>query len=101
MNTSRKFTLALAALAVLGASTLSLASLTSAQVPPPFPPASRTFRPHQERHPEIARALGNLARTEADLRRAGNDFGGHKLRAAELCRQAQIQLRLALQYDRN
>ena len=84
-----------AALAALGTMTLTAAPPASAQVPP-----FGFGRPHPERHPEIYRALRTLQQTESDLRHANNDFGGHKLRAADLCLQAENQLRLALRYDR-
>lgn len=98
MNTSHKLTAALAALAFLSASALSLAPSASAQVPPAPPLAGQ----HPgERHPELRRALRTLARTETDLRRANRDFGGHRQKAADLCHQAQQEVQLALQSDRN
>ena len=101
MNTSKKLTAALAAVIGLGAATVSLAPPASAQVPPQPPIVGG--QPHRggERHPELRRALRTLQRTEADLRRSANDFGGHKEKAADLCRQAQEQIQLALQSDRN
>ncbi len=56
-------------------------------------------RRNQERHPELRKALRTLERTEADLRRADRDFGGHREKAADLCRQAEQQIQLALQDD--
>lgn len=100
MHTIQKLTLALAALAVLGASTLRITPPASAQILPPAPPIAGQ-RHGGERHPELRRALRTLARTEADLRHANRDFGGHREKAADLCRQAQDQIQLALQSDRN
>ncbi len=94
MNTSYKLTAALAALAFLSASALSFAPTASAQIPPAPPIAG-------ERHPELRRALRTLQRTETDLRRVNRDFGGHRQKAADLCHQAQQELQLALQSDRN
>ena len=97
MNTWQKGITALAALAVLGASTLGLSAPASAQVPPP-PPFGGPVR--GERHPELRRALATLQRTEVDLRRSDRDFGGHRRKAADLCHAAQVQIQLALQNDR-
>ncbi len=73
-------------------------------LPLPLPPAAGVQRtgPHRggERHPELRRALRTLERTEADLRRANRDFGGHRTKAANLCRQAESEIQLALQSDR-
>ncbi len=96
MNMLQNRIAALAVLAVLGASTVGLAAPASAQVPPP--PFGGPVR--GERHPELRRALATLQRTEADLRRASRDFGGHRQKAADLCHAAQEQIQLALQYDR-
>ena len=100
MNTSKKLTAALAALAGLGAAAFSLVPAASAQVPP-LPPTVGGQHRGGERHPELRRALRTLGRTEADLRHSANDFGGHKEKAADLCRQAQEQIQLALQSDRS
>ena len=94
--------LTLCAVAALGTLTMTAVLPASAQVPPPgFGGRPYGFGgPHGERHPEIYHALRTLQQTERDLRHANDDFGGHKLKAAELCLQAENQLRLALRYDR-
>lgn len=101
MNTSKKLSAALAALTGFGAFTLSLAPAASAQVPPQPPTVGGQQHRGGERHPELRRALRALGRTEADLRHSANDFGGHKEKAADLCHDAQVQIQLALQSDRN
>lgn len=92
MNTSRKIAATLAVVAGLGLAA-ALPVSTQAQTPPPF--AARG-----ERHPELRRALRTLERTEADLRRADRDFGGHREKAADLCRQAEGQIQQALRFDK-
>ncbi len=94
MNTSRKIAATLAVVAGLGLAA-ALPISTQAQTPPPPPFAARG-----ERHPELRRALRTLERTEADLRRANRDFGGHREKAADLCRQAEGQIQQALQSDK-
>ncbi len=90
MTTPKTLLLASTALAVLGASTAVFAPSASAQVPPP--PAANGPRRGGERHPELRRALRSLERTEYDLRHAAHDFGGHRQKAADLCRQAQQEI---------
>ena len=58
-------------------------------------------RMKRERHPEIMRALKTLMRARADMRKANNDFGGHKEKAIDLTDQAINQLKAALQADKN
>lgn len=101
MSTSKKITAAVAAFAGLGAvafgTTLTQPAIAQGPPPPPF-----MGRPHRgERHPELRRALRTLERTETDLHRSARDFGGHRLKAAELCHQAQIEIQQAIQYDKN
>ena len=101
MNTSKKITTAVAALAGLGAVAFGTTLTQPAAAQAPFPPAF-AGRPHGgERHPELRRALATLRRTETDLRRSARDFGGHREKAADLCHQAQIEIQQALQYDKN
>ena len=101
MNTIQKTTTLLAAFVGLGALTLNLAPATSAQVPPQPPTFGGQQHRGGERHPELRRALRTLERTETDLRHSSRDFGGHREKAADLCRQAQQEIQLALQSDRN
>ncbi|MGA8005157.1 MAG: hypothetical protein WCA17_03575 [Burkholderiales bacterium] len=51
-----------------------------------------------ERHPEIRAAQRALANSEHHLDRAAHDFGGHRVRAMELIREAQKQLHEALEF---
>ena len=102
MKTTKTIAASFAALLGLGAvaAGIALTQPVQAQVPPPAPPM---VRPHRggERHPELRRALANLERTEAMLRRSARDFGGHREKAADLCHQAQGEIQQALQYDKN
>jgi hypothetical protein len=100
MNTLKKLSIAVAAVAGLGALTLTGTLPASAQAPYPGPPMAG-MRHHGERHPELIRALRNLRQTEFDLRHSAHDFGGHRLKAADLCHRAQQEILLALQSDRN
>jgi len=92
MNTSRKIAATLAAVTGLGLAAAALPISTQAQTPPP--------RRSGERHPELRRTLRMLERTEADLRRANRDFGGHREKAADLCHQAEGQIQQALRSDK-
>ena len=53
-----------------------------------------------EPHPEIRAAQRALAQAENHLARAAQDFGGHRVKAMELIRGAQAELRAALASDR-
>lgn len=88
---------------IVGLSAVAFGSLSTASAQAPAPPVFRQPGQHRggERHPELRRALRSLERTEADLRRSDRDFGGHRQKAAELCHQAQQEIQLALQSDRN
>jgi hypothetical protein len=52
----------------------------------------------EERHPEIHAAQRALANAEHHLDRAARNFGGHRVRAMELIRQAQRELHEALEF---
>jgi len=52
-----------------------------------------------ERHPEIRAAMKALQNAERDLSRAAHDYGGHRVKAMELIRAAQNELREGLAYD--
>ena len=98
MNASKKIAAGLTALVGLGAVALGNPIAASAQGTVIVPVAGA----HRgERHPELRRALRTLERTETDLRRSARDFGGHRAKAADLCHQAQQEIQLALQYDKN
>lgn len=101
MKTIKTVAAAFAALLSLGAVAAGFAFSTPAQAQtPPAPPMTR---PHRggERHPELRRALASLERTETLLRRSARDFDGHRAKAADLCHQAQEEIKLALQADKN
>ncbi|HET7789721.1 MAG TPA: hypothetical protein VFK78_02905 [Gemmatimonadales bacterium] len=54
-----------------------------------------------EPHPEIRAAIDALERARLHLKSAAHDFGGHRVAAIAAIDRALIQLRLALQYDRD
>ena len=98
MNTAQKITATLAITASLGAVGFALPQSSHAQAPL-APAVVRQMR--AERHPELRRALATLVRTETELRKSARDFGGHREKAADLCHQAQGEIKLALQYDKS
>lgn len=96
----KKFAAGAAAIVGIGAASFGLSAIhpTAAQARPLGINAG--VRAHNERHPELARALRNLEQTEANLRNAAHDFGGHRAKAADLCHQAELEVKLAMQYDK-
>ena len=52
----------------------------------------------QEKHPEISAALKNLAEANKHLEKAGTGFGGNKVKAQSLIREAEKELKEALSY---
>ena len=102
MNTHKKIASALAAVVGLGATVIGATPVMAQTPAPPGSPAPPTNGPGKhngERHPELRRALRSLERTETQLRNSARDFGGHRAKAADLCRQAEQEVQLALQYD--
>jgi hypothetical protein len=55
----------------------------------------------KERHPKIRQAIRALDAAKADLNAAAHDFGGHRVDALAAIDNAQKQLNLCLQYDKN
>jgi hypothetical protein len=53
-----------------------------------------------ERHPQIHAAMRALHVAARHLERAEHDFGGHRAKALELVRQAEGELKEALEYAR-
>jgi hypothetical protein len=53
-----------------------------------------------ERHPHIQAAMKALERAEHQLQQAAHGYGGHRVKAMDLIRQAQQELREGLAYDR-
>ena len=52
----------------------------------------------QEKHPEITAALKSLAEANKHLEKAGTGFGGNKVKAQSLIREAEKELKEALAY---
>jgi hypothetical protein len=76
---------------ILGASTTGLTQ-TAPSVPPP------TQRPATGRHLHIMAAERALRHAERQLEEAAHHFGGHRVKALELVKQAEVELREALAY---
>jgi hypothetical protein len=51
-----------------------------------------------ERHPHIHAAMKGLRQAARQLGEADHDFGGHRVKALELVKQAEGELREALEY---
>jgi len=56
---------------------------------------------HLEPHPQINQAIIALEAARMHLRRAAHDFGGHRVAAIAAIDRALMQLRLALQFDKD
>ena len=85
------------ALAMLAAVlTLSLAATTQ-----PTNPARPVTGVAQEPHPQIMAAIRALEAARLHLQRAAHDFGGHRVKAIRAIDVALVQLKLALQYDKD
>ncbi len=103
-NTRRAIT---AVIAAVGAGTLFVGgtAIVAAQIPVPTPaptvPPVQVHGKRAERHPDINRAIRNLQQAQNNLQHAATDFGGHKEKAMDLIRQAQRELALAKQTDKN
>jgi hypothetical protein len=65
----------------------------------PAPPPGQTPR-RGERHPEIRAAMRALQNAERHLQQAAHDYGGHRVKAMELIKQAEEELKAGLEYDR-
>jgi hypothetical protein len=86
-----------AALGIATALMLAPAAHASAHTPSSRPsPAARV-----EPHPQINQAIIALEAARMHLRRAAHDFGGHRVAAIAAIDRALIQLRLALQFDKD
>jgi len=55
----------------------------------------------QEPHPQIMAAIRALEAARLHLQRAAHDFGGHRVKAIRAIDAALVQLKLALQYDKD
>ena len=55
----------------------------------------------QEPHPQIMAAIRALEEARLHLQRAAHDFGGHRVKAIRAIDVALVQLKLALQYDKD
>lgn len=76
--------------------TLPLAASTQ-----PTKPARHVAGVVQEPHPQIMAAIRALEAARLHLQRAAHDFGGHRVKAIRAIDAALMQLKLALQYDKD
>lgn len=78
------------------------APTVGAQQPPsgaPAPP-QKQMPQRGERHPQIRAAMHALANAERHLQEAAHDYGGHRVKAMALIKQAQEELEAGLAWDR-
>lgn len=87
----------LAVIALLTA-VLTLPLAAAAQPTKPPRPVSGVA---QEPHPQIMAAIRALEAARLHLQRAAHDFGGHRVKAIRAIDAALVQLKLALQYDKD
>ncbi len=70
------------------------------------PPSGQPAPPQQQRpqwggrHPEIRAAMHALMNAERHLQEAAHDYGGHRVKAMELIKQAEEELRAGLASER-
>lgn len=75
------------------------APVVLAQQAPPSPPPQAAPR-GGERHPQIRAAMRALMNAERHLQEAAHDYGGHRVKAMEIIKQAQEELRAGLEWHR-
>lgn len=97
-NAGKKWAAGLAALTGLGLTIWGGVAVTPAAAQVPAPIMGRAMK-HNERHPELRRALKNLNQAKANLQRAKHDFAGHREQALDLVQKAIDQTQQALADD--
>lgn len=88
-------------LLLAGAAILALAATSpamAADAPSAPKPAHAQHKGH-EHHPAIRKAQHALEVALKALDHADHDFGGHRAKAMELIKQAQAELKAAVEYD--
>jgi hypothetical protein len=76
-------------------------TLPLAAVSPPAHPPAPVARTLQEPHPQIMAAIRALEAARLHLKNAAHDFGGHRVKAIRAVDAALVQLKLALEYDKD
>ena len=90
----------LGAVALIALCTLPLTAAPSAGTrASPLVPAARTTV--AEPHPQINAAIRSLVRARLHLKNAAHDFGGHRVAAIAAIDAALVQLKLALDFDKD
>jgi hypothetical protein len=82
----------LLAAVALGLITAPLSMVSAAE------PTRAEIKAEKAMHPRIAKSIKELNETIAVLEKAPHDFGGHKAAAVAACKEAIVQLQLALDY---
>ena len=95
MNRLWLVAIALASGLVLGAGT---ATLIEGQQPPDQPPPAQQRPPMPGKSPYIHTAERSLQHAESQLDKAAHHFGGHRVKALQLIKQAEAELHEALVY---
>ncbi|HKW41122.1 MAG TPA: hypothetical protein VJN39_07730 [Gemmatimonadales bacterium] len=93
---SAKFARSIVVVAVTALLILPLVALTR-QATPAVPVATTV----QEPHPQIMAAIRALEAARLHLKNAAHDFGGHRVKAIRAVDAALVQLKLALEYDKD
>jgi hypothetical protein len=86
-----------AAAALTALCTLPLSAAPSPGRARPAPAAATAAEPH----PQINAAIRALVRAREHLKNAAHDFGGHRVAAIGAIDAALVQLKLALEYDKD
>ena len=68
---------------------------------PPTKPAPPVTNVAQEPHPQIMAAIRSLEAARLHLQRAAHDFGGHRVKAIRATDAALVQLKRALEFDKD
>jgi hypothetical protein len=94
-----KKTTILAALAVLSLGFGVVGDSIAQQAPAPRPAPGQGRG--AERHPDIRHAMRALNNAKHFLQQGAHDFGGHRVKAEQLCDEAIAQCQAALRADKN
>ena len=82
---------------VVAVTALLILPLVARQATPGVPVATTV----QEPHPQIMAAIRALEAARLHLKNAAHDFGGHRVKAIRAVDAALVQLKLALEYDKD
>lgn len=80
---------------LIGLGAMPLLALADQTTPVAVPVPAK----HEERHPQIHKAMNKLEEAKRHLQEAAHDYAGHRVKAIQFIDQAQQELNLALQSD--